>query len=123
MASISLFVSFIVDLRDLDSLCSGEGAGHQGLARLLSYRVGAAVLENRGSKRGFLGEQNEATGAVYFSGRSTTDNRKTADGNGLGPGLCSYDANSDTGVLLVITTVTKNGTDIEFSLRTTGVHP
>ena len=47
----------------------------------------------------------------------------TADGNGLGPGLCSYDANSDTGVLLVITTVTQGGTDIEFSLRATGVHP
>ncbi len=47
----------------------------------------------------------------------------TADGNGLGPGLCSYDANSDTGVLLVITTVSQNGTDIEFSLRATGVHP
>jgi len=47
----------------------------------------------------------------------------TADGNGLGPGLCSYDANSDTGVLLVITTVSQNGTDVEFSLRATGVHP
>ncbi len=47
----------------------------------------------------------------------------TADGNGLGPGLCSYDPNSDSGVLLVITTVTQGGTDIEFSLRATGVHP
>lgn len=47
----------------------------------------------------------------------------TADGNGLGPGLCSYDANSDTGVLLVITTVSQNATDVEFSLRATGVHP
>ncbi len=47
----------------------------------------------------------------------------TADGNGLGPGLCTYDANSNTGVLLVITTVTNNATDIEFSLRATGVHP
>lgn len=47
----------------------------------------------------------------------------TADGNGLGPGLCSYDANSDTGILLVITTVTQNGTDVEFSLRATGIHP
>lgn len=47
----------------------------------------------------------------------------TAEGNGLGPGLCTYDANSDTGVMLVITTVTNNGTDIEFSLRATGVHP
>lgn len=47
----------------------------------------------------------------------------TSDGNGLGPGLCSYDASSETGVLLVITTVTQGGTDIEFSLRATGVHP
>ncbi len=47
----------------------------------------------------------------------------TSDGNGLGPGLCSYDAQSDTGVLLVITTITNNSTDIEFSLRATGVHP
>lgn len=49
----------------------------------------------------------------------------TADGNSLGPGLCTYDANSDTGVLLVITTVTGSGptTDIEFSLRATGIHP
>jgi len=47
----------------------------------------------------------------------------TADGNGLGPGLCSYDANSDTGVLLVITTITQGGTDVEFSLRATGIHP
>lgn len=49
----------------------------------------------------------------------------TADGNSLGPGLCTYDANSDTGILLVITTVTGSGatTDIEFSLHATGVHP
>jgi len=47
----------------------------------------------------------------------------TADGNGLGPGLCSYDADSDTGVLLVISTITQGGTDVEFSLRATGVHP
>jgi len=47
----------------------------------------------------------------------------TSDGNGLGPGLCSYDANSDTGILLVITTITQGDTDIEFSLRATGIHP
>ncbi len=47
----------------------------------------------------------------------------SADGNGLGPGLCTYDANSESGVMLVITTVTNNGTDIEFSLRATGIHP
>ena len=45
----------------------------------------------------------------------------TADGNGLGPGLCTYDPASSTGVLLVITTFSNN--DIEFSLRATGMHP
>lgn len=47
----------------------------------------------------------------------------TADGNGLGPGLCTYDANSETGVLLVITTLQQNPLDAGFSLRATGVHP
>ena len=47
----------------------------------------------------------------------------TSDGNGLGPGLCSYSSQNETGVMLVITTVTQNGTDVEFSLRATGVHP
>ncbi len=49
----------------------------------------------------------------------------TSDGNSLGPGLCTYDANSETGVLLVITTVIDNGgvLDVEFSLHATGVHP
>jgi hypothetical protein len=57
------------------------------------------------------------------NGRAVPRTVISSDGNGLGPGLCTYDANSDTGVLLVITTVTNNGTDIEFSLRATGVHP
>ncbi len=57
------------------------------------------------------------------NGRAVPRTVISSDGNGLGPGLCSYDANSETGVLLVITTVTNNGTDIEFSLRATGVHP
>ncbi len=57
------------------------------------------------------------------NGRAVPRVEITADGNGLGPGLCSYDANSETGVLLVITTVSQNGTDIEFSLRATGIHP
>ncbi len=47
----------------------------------------------------------------------------TAEGNSLGPGLCTYDPNSNTGVLLVITTFTTDPVDIEFSLRATGVHP
>ena len=45
----------------------------------------------------------------------------TAEGNGLGPGLCTYDPNSNTGVLLVITTF--GATETEFSLLRTGVHP
>lgn len=66
-----------------------------------------------------------ATGALRRDGNGMAIPRTviTADGNGLGPGLCTYDANSDTGVLLVITTFTQNGADIEFSLRATGVHP
>ena len=53
----------------------------------------------------------------------------TADGNGLGPGLCTYDPHSETGILLVITTVRPNDPldhrikNVEFSLRQTGVHP
>jgi hypothetical protein len=44
----------------------------------------------------------------------------TADGNGIGPGLCTYDKDSSTGVLLDIVTV--NGANVEFSLRATGLH-
>ena len=49
----------------------------------------------------------------------------TADGNGLGPGLCTYDAASDSGVMLVITSFDLMSTppDISFSLRATGIHP
>jgi len=57
------------------------------------------------------------------SGEPVTRAVITADGNGLGPGLCTYDANSDTGVLLVITTFQDNPFDAEFSLRATGIHP
>jgi hypothetical protein len=44
----------------------------------------------------------------------------TADGNGIGPGLCTYDKDSSTGVLIDIVTVA--GENVEFSLRATGVH-
>ena len=66
-----------------------------------------------------------ATGALVRDGSAVAVPRAviSSDGNGLGPGLCTYDADSETGVLLVITTVTNDGTDIEFSLRATGVHP
>lgn len=49
----------------------------------------------------------------------------TADGNGLGPGMCTYDAASETGVLLVITRfdLASDPPDLVFSLRRTGFHP
>jgi hypothetical protein len=49
----------------------------------------------------------------------------TADGNGLGPGMCTYDAASETGVLLVITRfdLSRQPPDLRFSLRRTGFHP
>jgi hypothetical protein len=48
-----------------------------------------------------------------------------ADGNGLGPGMCTYDAASETGVLLVITRfdLGRDPPDLWFSLRRTGFHP
>ena len=66
-----------------------------------------------------------ATGLLVRDGSGVAVPRTviTSDGNGLGPGLCTYNVDSETGVLLVITTVMNNGTDIEFSLRATGVHP
>ena len=66
-----------------------------------------------------------ATGTLVRDGSGVAVPRTvlSSDGNGLGPGLCTYDANSDTGILLVITTISNSGTDIEFSLRATGVHP
>jgi len=69
--------------------------------------------------------ENFATGELKRnnSGVALARNIITADGNGLGPGLCTYDPASDSGILLVITTFTNNFTDIEFSLRATGVHP
>jgi hypothetical protein len=49
----------------------------------------------------------------------------SADGNGLGPGMCTYDAASETGVLLVITRfdLASDPPDLLFSLRRTGFHP
>ena len=49
----------------------------------------------------------------------------TAYGTGIGPGLCSYDAASETGVLLVITDIDPSASPprFVFSLRATGVHP
>ncbi len=49
----------------------------------------------------------------------------TADGNGLGPGLCTYDAQSDTGILLIITSIdlVSKPPNIVFTMHATGIHP
>jgi len=47
----------------------------------------------------------------------------TADGNGPGPGLCTYDRNSSSGVMLVIHRQAPDVSSIEFTLRATGIHP
>jgi len=45
----------------------------------------------------------------------------TGAGNGIGPGLCTYDRDSSTGILMTLVQVT--GNEIEFSLHRTGLHP
>jgi len=49
--------------------------------------------------------------------------RITGDDDSIGPGLCTYDAASETGVLIVLHVFNEDPFDLEFSLRATGVHP
>ena len=49
--------------------------------------------------------------------------RITGDDDSIGPGLCTYDPASQTGVLIVLHILNADPFDIEFSLRATGVHP
>jgi len=49
--------------------------------------------------------------------------RITGDDPTFGPGLCTYDAASETGVLIVLHLFNEDPFDMEFSLRATGVHP
>jgi len=49
--------------------------------------------------------------------------RITGDDASIGPGLCTYDAASETGVLMVLHIFNEDPSDLEFSLRATGVHP
>jgi hypothetical protein len=49
--------------------------------------------------------------------------RITGDDSSFGPGLCTYDAASKTGVLMVLHIFNEDPFDLEFSLRATGVHP
>jgi hypothetical protein len=47
----------------------------------------------------------------------------TGDDPEIGPGLCTYDAGSDTGVVMVLHSYTASPLDIVFSMRATGQHP
>jgi len=47
----------------------------------------------------------------------------TGEDSTIGPGLCTYDASSQTGVLMVLHAQTQNPPETVFSLRATGVHP
>jgi len=49
--------------------------------------------------------------------------RITGDDSSFGPGLCTYDAAGETGVLMVLHIFNEDPFDLEFSLRATGVHP
>ena len=49
--------------------------------------------------------------------------RITADGDGLGPGLCTYHAESDTGIILAIPKLTQNPTELTLTMHATGIHP
>ncbi len=48
---------------------------------------------------------------------------RSSDSTGLGPGLCSYDPASSTGVLLVRTEVDLDLPEVVFRLHATGIHP
>jgi hypothetical protein len=47
----------------------------------------------------------------------------TGEDGAIGPGLCTYDAASDTGILMVLHIYDPSPFDMEFSMRATGVHP
>lgn len=58
-------------------------------------------------------------------GRPHVRTRITVEGNGLGPGLCTYDAASETGVLTVSTHFDLGATppNIDFRIHATHFHP
>ena len=47
----------------------------------------------------------------------------TADDPILGPGACTYDPQSETGVLMHVYDFVEDPFDMEFTVRATGVHP
>jgi hypothetical protein len=48
---------------------------------------------------------------------------RSSDSTGLGPGLCSYDPASKTGILFVRTEIDASIPDVVFRLHSTGLHP
>ena len=48
---------------------------------------------------------------------------RSSDSSGLGPGLCSYDPASSTGILFVRTEIDLALPEIVFRLHATGIHP
>lgn len=48
---------------------------------------------------------------------------RSSDSTGLGPGLCSYDPSSTTGILFVRTEVDLDLPEVVFRLHATGLHP
>jgi len=49
--------------------------------------------------------------------------RITGDDGSVGPGLCTYDAASQTGLLMVLHVLNPDPYEMVFSLRATGIHP
>jgi hypothetical protein len=47
----------------------------------------------------------------------------TGDDSTIGPGLCTYDPASSTGVITVLHIQQSNPFDLSFSMRATGLHP
>lgn len=98
--------------------------GRDGRVHLLvTPKILGADPEHQGCVALEVEDLATATLARDGDGAPRVHARITADGNGLGPGLCSHHPDSETGVLMVITTVdlASNPPDIAFSLRATGV--
>ena len=80
------------------------------------HHLGCRVLELESLDPPRLARDSDGRPVVRASIDST-------DSTGLGPGLCSYDPASSTGVLFVRTEVDTARPEIVFRLHATGVHP
>lgn len=57
------------------------------------------------------------------NGEATVLTTITGDDDTIGAGLCTYDAASETGVVMVLHQFTPSPMEVVFSMRATGVHP